>query len=143
MGSQAALRSFFEAGPVDLANPGDLATEAVRRELAVRGTMSRLDRLLRLENDAEYRTLASEYRVIDDDTRLVVVDRDLANTLGADPSRVDWHSLVQASVRMRTHTVGKYGLRAIFGEDADAVYAWDLEYDSGFLGYMAGVLARE
>jgi hypothetical protein len=70
-------------------------------------------------------------RSIGSDTRLVLVDRQLAIRLERG-EKVSWHELQVKSVQLWKSKIDKLGLPEIAG-----IYMWDRPHEPEFLGYMA------
>lgn len=131
------LRALFAegrlAGQVD---PAAIVTEALQREirdLSHKGETA----LAKAERTRNYPDVAECGRVIDTDTRLVVVDHALKHQLTA-RKRVPVRKLLAGSVQIWAHKLDQLGLDPVPGR-AD-VWWWPHEYDANFLGYMAGAL---
>jgi hypothetical protein len=75
--------------------------------------------------------LRKEFKVINEDTRLVVVSQDIAERVKC--GKLNWRELQKNSVQMRSSK-----LRQI-PEIIEGIFYWNLGYDS-FLGYMKGLL---
>jgi hypothetical protein len=93
----------------------------------------------RLEAEAShnYPEACKEMRVIDADTRFVVVDADLVLRL-EQRLPVAFTALLRGSVQIWASRIELLGLKAL--PPRQEVYRWPYRYDSEFLGYMAGVL---
>ena len=131
------LRDLFAEGCMTgTFDPADLVTMAMRREL--REGAARLGKsLLDAEAANDYPTVAKLGRVIDSDTRLVVVDAQIRQRLAAfDP--VKSHELLAASVQIWSFALQSFGLEEIRGRPD--IYWWPHPYDGQFLGYMKGAL---
>jgi hypothetical protein len=93
----------------------------------------------------EYPNVSNESRVIDTDTRTVIIDNSLAEALrkGEKVSRVE---IMRYSVQIWASKIDKLALEPITHDrqssDSD-IYFWSYEYDPDFLGYMKGVLKLE
>jgi hypothetical protein len=124
------LRGYFERGA---GISPDLSTDAVRRELKLRGVTSVYEALLKHERNLCFRRVADNFHVIEEDSCLALVDADFARRVKA--GEVDWRQLQDNSVRIRRHVLEKMRVPLLM----DGVYLWDNGYD-GFLGYMEGVL---
>ena len=122
------------SGQVD---PATLVTEAMRLELKRLGTGSSVDHLAKAEQNGNYPGVASLGRLIDADTRLVVVDRALRDQI-ATRQRITSRELLSGSVQLWTNKLDAFGLPSIPGRDD--IYWWPHDYDPTFLGYMAGAL---
>jgi CRISPR-associated endonuclease Cas3-HD len=119
---------------------------AITPELSTRSMNDQINRndtclkvmkhLLDEENDMQFKTVESEFQVIDSDTVTVVVDEALAQNICFGGG--DWKQLQQYAVSVRRDKIQKWRLKAI----AENIYQWTLSYDS-FLGYMAGVIELE
>ncbi len=130
------LAELFEEGWVDREPPAKLVTEAMRREL-LRWWGPKGDELKRAETDLDFTGVAEKYRVVEDDTRLVVVGADLRRRLHA-RDKVTSRELLLGSVRVREHKIEVLKIREL--PMLPEVYEWTAPYDPDFLGYMAGVL---
>jgi CRISPR-associated endonuclease/helicase Cas3 len=123
-------------------SPGD-CTEALRLELRNdRGTQAlRIEEVERAEKFWDYPEVARLCRIINTDTRTVLIDANLIERIergdrGHAPS---WSEVMQRSVQIWATRLdaAKWPVRPI-GRDGE-MWAWIGKYD-GFLGYMAGVL---
>jgi CRISPR-associated endonuclease/helicase Cas3 len=114
-----------------------LVTLAMRREMREqRGAVG--EALLVAERDRRYRDVASLGRVIDSDTRLVVVDPRLRDRLAAHQA-LPVRDLLAGSVQIWSSNITRFGLEPI--PERHEVYWWPHAYDAGFLGFMAGALS--
>lgn len=94
------------------------------------------DQLSKAEKEKDYSGVAKYGRVILADTRIVVVDSNLADRLKAG-ERLSFHEVLSGSVQIWAGKIETLGLKAIPGRQE--LYVWAHEYDN-FLGYMAGIL---
>jgi CRISPR-associated endonuclease/helicase Cas3 len=133
---QRVLESLLSDGAFERCAPSELAKEAMRREMT-EGARIRADGIGEAESQMEYPLVDRLCRVIDSDTRLVIIDRLLAERV-RNYERVRTTELIRLSVQMRTSRIEDYGLEPI-GPDAE-LFAWTAAYDPEFLGYMAGVM---
>lgn len=124
---------LFASQPID---PARLVTEAMRLEVR-RDRGSRKEEILRAEEERRYPDVASLCRVIDEDTRLVVVDRRLLERL-TKREMVRARELLKGSVQLWAKKIETLGLIEIDGRPG--VYWWPHEYDPHLIGYMAGAL---
>lgn len=74
-----------------------------------------------------------DFKVIDSDTRLVIVDKDVAERVQY--GKVNWRELQQVSVQIAKYKLDELRTPIII----DGIYRWNLDYDD-FLGYMAGIV---
>jgi len=95
--------------------------------------------LLDSERACRYPRVQDEFRVIDTDTRLVLIDPEIAHAV-ANGAKVRFSKIVQASVQVFASKIGKLPCEAIGPSD---IYRWTGEYDPSFLGYMADAKAME
>ncbi|MHB8764004.1 MAG: CRISPR-associated helicase/endonuclease Cas3 [Deferrisomatales bacterium] len=134
--SAEVLRELMRADELNRRNPADVVTKAMREELSAQGGLG-ADPLLKAEGARDYPGVRRHGRVIDADTRLVVVDEDIKRRIsGWQP--VNFQELLRGSVQLWATKIGKLGLVSLPGRGE--IYAWSHEYDPEFLGYMAGIL---
>jgi hypothetical protein len=129
------LESLFESGKVNNMDASSLCTEALSRELNAAST----ENLLAIKTAEAARSLKSVdelYRVIDDETVTVLVDPALRRLENGE--RLSAIEILRGSVRLRKKAAEKFAVRPVRG--SDELYAWTLDYDPEFLGYMAGAL---
>ncbi|MDR3539490.1 MAG: hypothetical protein P4L69_00745 [Desulfosporosinus sp.] len=74
-----------------------------------------------------------DFKVIDTDTRLAVVDSTVADRLQY--GKVDWRELQKVSVQIAKYKLDELRTPMIM----DNIYRWNLDYDD-FLDYMAGIV---
>lgn len=122
-------------------HPSDLATLAMRREWTF-GAEKKAKSLIKDEQGMEYPSVSKQCRVIDADTRTVVIDACLAEAIrkGKKISRTE---LMRYSVQLWATKIDKLQLEPICpnGDSSGmGIYEWPYEYDPDFLGYMKGVL---
>ncbi len=142
--SADVLKSLMDDGKLSLSSPADAVTEAMRDELRICGGLPS-DLLSKAESERNYPKVKELSRVIDTDTRFVVVDPDLKASLKAFKA-VDFKTLLQGSVQIWAKKIEKLGLSPLnrgsrFSEFD--IYEWGYDYDPDFLGYMKGVLKLE
>lgn len=137
--SAEVLRNLMGKDLLNRENPADLVTLAMREELKCNGGLS-FDRLMKAESERDYPKVKELARVIDTDTRFVVVDQNLIGLLRKH-IQVDFRTLLEGSVQMWANKIDKLGLELLPGHRD--IYAWNDTYDPDFLGYMSGVLRNE
>ncbi len=114
--------------------PSELATRAMALEIAERGGLD--EALTEAEGSVDYPEVARLGRVIDADTRTIVVDERLMRLLRA--GRRPSSRLIQSrSVQLWAKKIQALGLHRI--NDTD-IFGWGNTYDPLFLGIMSGVL---
>jgi hypothetical protein len=112
----------------------DLCTEALKREIRMAGNFR--DELSHYENDMRFHKVEKEFRVINSDTRLAVVDKELAHRIENYES-VSWRDIQQGSVQIWAYKIEQLKIPEFQGRYN--IYQWTYQYDD-FIGYMAGVI---
>ncbi|MEG0825639.1 MAG: CRISPR-associated protein, partial [Oscillospiraceae bacterium] len=115
--------------------PG-LTTQSIADEIALYGLNGKHRKLVEWEMLRNFPDVARAFKVIDSDTKVVIVDADAARRLR--DGTLDWRELQNASVQIAKHKLDELGTPRIL----DEIYEWNMAYDS-FLGYMAGIVHRE
>lgn len=115
----------------------ELATRAMRDEWTY-GSEDKARELVEAEKKMEYPTVAKLCRVIEADSRTVIVDGKLVEAL-RQHRKVSKLDLLRYSVEIRASRLNALRLKPI--DQAGDLYLWPYDYDREFLGYMAGVLA--
>jgi CRISPR-associated endonuclease/helicase Cas3 len=141
--SRRAL-DYFTADELNRMHPAELATCAMRREWTS-GAEDKARQLIKYEEGMEYPSVSTECRVIDTDTRMVIIDKSLAEAVrkGEKVSRAE---LMRHSVQIWANKIDKLALKPVTHRSRSSdsnLYVWEYEYDPDFLGYMAGVLKLE
>lgn len=131
--SAEVLKRQFARGDFGRLSPAALVSTAMIEELKGRLTK---DQLSKAEKERDYPAAAKYGQVILADTRIVVVDRDLADRLKAG-RQLSFQEILSGSVQIWAQKIETLDLKAIPGRQE--LYEWQHEYDD-FLGYMAGVL---
>lgn len=120
-------------------DPAMLATLAMRQEWTC-GAEQKASQLMEAEEGMEYPDVAMLSRVIDADTRTVIVDRAMAESVRRH-RKISKAELLRYSVQIWTTKIDRLRLEPIYHNCE--FYEWCDEYDPAFLGYMAGVLQTE
>ncbi|HEY2584553.1 MAG TPA: DEAD/DEAH box helicase [Tepidisphaeraceae bacterium] len=137
--SADVLREIMKSDSLNAGNPAEVVTRAMREELR-RLPLTDHAQLLKAEADRDYPLVAELSRVIDADTRLVVVDKRIIGRLTGG-KRVGFRALLRGSVQLWATKIEKLGLAPLPGR-AD-LYVWHDAYEPEFLGIMAGVLRTD
>lgn len=133
------LRELITRGRLMDVNPADIVTEAMAEEINRFGGLSE-NSLVRAENTRNYPEVQRLGRVIDSDTKLVIVD-DYLKDFVTNHEHISFVDLLRGSVQLWSSKVNTLGLsRAPCYKD---IYVWNDDYDPGFLGYMSGVLRNQ
>jgi len=143
--SKQALAEIFDMGWLTSAQPSDLpkiCRFAMQREFMVKQQNQALA-AVRHEIDMDYPAVAEVCRVIRDDTRLVIIDRCVAERvrLGIPVSQDE---LIQSSVQMYVSKAKRLELPPLLAGTQEIFMlpeGWN--YDPDCLGYMAGWLDLE
>lgn len=125
-------------------HPAELATLAMRREWTF-GAEEKARKLIEDEDRMEYPSVSTQCRVIDTDTRTVIIDESLAEAVRKG-EKVSRHELMRYSVQIWSDKIKKLALQpAVQGSRSEdsKIYVWQYDYDPDFLGYMKGVLKLE
>lgn len=135
--TRRVVRALFRDGFWNSTGATELMTEALSRELVEHSIEEELKGIDKANESYSYYELARLTRLIQADTRLVVVDAQLIPRLNG-PAKIDWKTLLKGSVQLWSRKIDKLGLVPISG--MPDVYRWIHEYDPHFLGIMQGAL---
>jgi CRISPR-associated endonuclease/helicase Cas3 len=132
------LKRQLDSGAFDRAEatPAQLVTTAMAEELRERGGIAH-DALSSEEKARNYPEVAAKGRVIDSDTRLVVIDPELRKRI-EEREAIGFHDLLRRSVQIWANRIRDLRLPNL--SNSQELYAWPYAYDPEFLGYMKGVL---
>ena len=124
------LKGYFEKSiPIS----SQQTTQSIKDEIALYG-LSRTHRdLMKFENLQNFPQVECDFKVINSDTMLTIVDNDIAKRLQA--GNVNWRELQKVSVQIAKYKLEELKIPLIM----DEIYHWNLEYNH-FLGYMAGIV---
>lgn len=141
--SRRAL-DHFTLGELNQMHPFELATIAMRREWTS-GAEEKASQLIEYEDKMEYSSVSKESRVIDTDTRTVIIDKSLAEAVRK-RERVSRVEIMRYSVQIWTTKIDKLALEPLAHDSQlsdSGIYFWSYDYDPDFLGYMKGVMKLE
>jgi CRISPR-associated endonuclease/helicase Cas3 len=140
--AQRVLRRLFADGMVETLTASELVLEAMRREVT-EGQSQRSQALRNAEGCQRYPDVGKLCRVIDDDSRFVIVDEDLASKV-QDGQKVRVHELLKGSVRIWARKLARMPTKLLRGDGSDSrsIYVWTGAYDPDFLGYMVSQLGQ-
>lgn len=117
--------------------PGDLVTYALEQEFKLDSAEKLIADLKKQEKAGAYPTVSKLAQLIQADTRLVVVDSELAKTLRSG-GRVNARTLIQHSVQLWASKIENLDLPPLgYGGE---IFEWRYPYDGHFLGVMEGML---
>ncbi len=141
--SRRAL-DYFKVDDLNRLHPSELATIAMRREWTAGGE-EKARKLIEDEERMEYPNVGDACRVIESDTRMVIIDGVLARAIEKG-EKVPKVELLRNSVQIWANKIEKLALKPLspcrHASDSN-IYFWNYEYDPDFLGYMEGVLKLE
>jgi CRISPR-associated endonuclease/helicase Cas3 len=135
--SAKILKQFFDEGKVA---PG-YCTEAMKREVRERNQLNAdNDPIVKKERERDFPSVKDQFKVIPAKTVTAIIDREICERIERH-EKVDFRELQQKSVSIYSNNIEKFALESLRQLTGfKNLYAWKLDYDSDFLGYMAGVL---
>ncbi len=122
----------------------EYATKAMAKELTLTNIQKKIASITKAEEQMNFCDVASEFRVIDSDTVIAVVDDEVAQMLEAGVI-VDPNELQLSCVAIRRYFMREYALAEIERSGLSRfrnypeIFRWTLGYDK-FIGYMRGVM---
>lgn len=128
--SSFVLKNYFESGII--ITP-ELSTKSIADEIALYGLSGKHKKLVLNEKILNFQQVECDFKVIDSNTRLVVVDMAVAERLQY--GKVDWKELQHVSVQIAKYKLDELRTPIII----EGIYKWNLDYDD-FLGYMSGII---
>lgn len=132
--SSEVLKEYFVKG-VEITP--ELSTQSMNKEIVHDDScLMKIKSLMEKENNLQFPEVNNEFKVIDSDTVLAVIDDTLAKEIAHREGK--WQQLQKKAVSIRREKVGKWNLEEI----VNGIYKWTLPYDS-FIGYMRGVIELE
>ena len=132
--SSRILRDFFDQ---NMTISPVLSTDAMKREVRQSGGVP--EELVKQEGIYSYKTVEKNFRVIEDQSQLAVIDRQIIQKI-QNYKDVSWREIQNNSVRVREKI-----LQNLFIQESHrypGLWLWDAAYSS-FLGYMEAVLKLE
>ena len=134
--SARILREFFEQGK-EIAPT--LCTEAMQKEICEQGVFS--TRMLDEESRYAFATIAKEFKVIEDDSQLTVINPDLVRRI-REFEDVTWQEIQNGSVRIRKNIREKLKIEESRRYPGVLLWPTGAKY-TPFIGYMEAVLELE
>lgn len=132
--SARILKQFFNEGKI----APEYCTEAMKREVREKNQLNADKNLVVIaERDRDFPSVKDQFKIIPATTVTAIIDREMCGRIERH-EKVDFIELQQKSVSIYSNNTNKFALRPLHG--FNELYAWMLDYDSDFLGYMAGVL---
>lgn len=143
--SKQALGELFDASLISVSKPTDLVAvclQALRMEFRTKQQNIALE-VVQFENKLDYPEVAKKCRIIDSDTRTVLIDRAMAERIKMGYP-VKREELVLHSVQMYPKKIEILGIdRVISGSDDLYVLPEGWRYDPECFGYMAEWLDQQ
>ncbi len=135
--SQKVFRQMIEDNLINELNITELVTETLKRELK-EDRSEKIEKILKYERSHEYPDVAEICKIIDSDTRLVVMDPEIIRML-ENGDKISSIQLIKNSVQVWAQKIDQLGLAPVGGYQE--IYRWfDNGYDPEFLGYMKAIL---
>lgn len=128
--SASVLRGYFESN-VEI--KPELSTKSIADEIKLYSVSEKYKKLVDNEGLLNFTLVEKEFKVIDTDTRIVVIDRDVADRICR--GKIDWRELQKNSVQIAKYKLDELGTPEVL----ENIYKWNLNYND-FLGYMAGIV---
>ena len=141
--SRNVLKTLFEEKYFETKNPTEIVTEAMRRELMSDfGDFEKMSlEIMKHEKTNDYPEVAKLCKVIDADTRLVVIVTEIVEALKS-YEKVDPVELIRNSVQIRFFKINTKHFNSFCTSinEHREIYAWSGKYDGKFLGYMEAIV---
>jgi len=128
--SAAVLRKYLEQGK---SISPELSTQSIADEIALYGLSGKYKKLVINEGLLNFPWVEKEFKLIDTDTRIVVVEPRVAEKLRH--GQIDWRGLQKVSVQIAKYKLDELRAPVL----VENIYGWNLDYNN-FLGYMAGII---
>ena len=139
--SRNVLKILFDEKYFETKNPTEIVTEAMRRELMSDfGDFEKKSlEIKKHEKTNDYPEVAKLCKVIDADTRLVVISLEIAEALKR-YEKVDPIELIRNSVQVRFFRIKQLSSFCIPIDGHEEIYEWRADYDANSLGYMKAII---
>jgi hypothetical protein len=134
--SRSVLEKILKEKLIQNLSATDTVTEAMRREI-MSNYSSKTEKIRESERKCDYPEVAKLCRVIDANTRIIVIDKGIVEAL-ENYEKVSTFDLLRNSVQLWSQKITSLSLEAVRGHEE--LYKWQAPYDPDFLGYMEGVL---
>lgn len=132
--SARILKQLFDE---DKVTP-EFCTEAMKREVRERNQINAdSNPVVIAERNRDFPSVKDQFKVIPANTVTAIIDGEMCERIERH-EKVDFTELQQKSVSIYSNNINRFALRPLRG--FNDLYAWSLDYDKDFLGYMAGVL---
>jgi len=132
--SARILNQLFDEGKIT----SEYCAEAMKREVRERNQLSAdSNPVVIAERNREFPSVNDQFKIIPANTVTAIIDREMCKRIERH-EKVNFLELQQKSVSIYSNNINKFSLRPLQG--FNDLYVWMLDYDSDYLGYMAGVL---
>ena len=132
--SSRILKQLFDEEKVS----PEFCTEAMKREVREKNQLGADNNpIIIAERNRDFPLVNEQFKIIPENTVMAIIDRDMCERIERH-EKVDFIEIQQKSVSIYSNNIDKFALRSLRG--FNDLYAWMLDYDGDFLGYMAGVL---
>ncbi len=115
----------------------ELCTDALKREIRLAGKFT--SNTLRFEENYQFPKVEENFRVINADTRTVLIDNEMISKIGSHIP-LNWRDIQKSSVQIWSYRIDELRISEVPG--CSGLYQWPYQYDD-FIGYMAGLLSIE
>jgi CRISPR-associated endonuclease/helicase Cas3 len=138
--SRKVLDTLFDEDAFSSFSIEDILRKALSHEIT-ESKNEKAKEILKMEKEMEYPQVERLCRVIDSDTRTVLIDKTLADRITTG-KEVSPNELQRYCVQIWASKISALNVKRLFEscEDEYGLYVWEDDYDPDFLGYMQGVL---
>jgi CRISPR/Cas system-associated endonuclease/helicase Cas3 len=112
----------------------ELSTESIKREIREKGVSTVFKELLDAEKFNKFPVVEEKFKVINSDTRLVLVDIQIIEKVKRH-EKITWQEIQNNSVSIYSRNIERFSVEELIR----GLYKWNLFYDD-FLGVMRGIL---
>lgn len=135
------LDKLFKKELMNKENPSELVTNAMKWELMSDNNefLEKVKAIEKAEVSMDYPKVAELCKVINQDTRLVIVNKEIVDRI-KNGERLKSNEIMKHSVQIWADKLKEMPVDEIQGQKE--IYFWKGEYDSEFLGYMKGNLDK-
>jgi len=141
--SKNVLKMLFEEGFFKTKSPTEIVTESMRRELMSSfGSFEKKSKEIKnKENVKDYPEVAKLCKVIDSNTRLVIIAPEIIDAL-KNHEKIQPIDITRNSVQIRFYKINSknFSTFCIPFYDNEELYYWKAKYDGKFLGYMEAII---
>lgn len=135
--SSFVLEKLFKEEKIGRLTPEQLSFIGMDRECKMKGNEDIINSLIKLDKAKDFPGVSENYKVINDDTHLVIVNEDLCKKMESG-YKASNKELLKNSVQLWLKKVERFGLRPL--KNFPDIYFWGGRYDPNFLGIMIDVV---